>query len=97
MASTDSVTVALADIDPVRSTLLRHVIFAVLRSTVGKSVFSQVIDGLPVASSYEFMTTGRLDLDSRQEPTEESTALFHQLLDSLITLDHYKGLQRLQN
>lgn len=87
-STTNSVTISLADIEPEKSTVFQRVLFAVLRSTVVKSVFSQIIDGLPVNRNYEFMTTRRLDLDSREEPTEESKTLFDNALDSLTPLDH---------
>ncbi|KAK2757246.1 hypothetical protein FQN54_004760 [Arachnomyces sp. PD_36] len=86
----DSVAVTLADLDPGRSAALQQIFFAILRSTVGRAVFSQVIDGLPVYNTYEFMTTRRLDLDSRHEPTETSKELFARIIDSLAPIDHYR-------
>ena len=81
------VTVTLADIDLERSTVFQRVFSAVLQSTAGVSVFAQIIDGLPVNKTYDFMTTCRIDIDARQEPTEEARSLVHSFYNSLGSLD----------
>lgn len=81
-AVSDTTTVGLADIDQERANIVKRVLSAVLRCDIVRNVFAQVIDGLPIKSTYELGTTERFELLSRTEPSKQSQTLSNQFCDS---------------
>ncbi|KAK2763802.1 hypothetical protein FQN54_009420 [Arachnomyces sp. PD_36] len=73
--------ISLSDIDQERSVILTNVLSTVLRSAIVKNVFAQVIDGLPIRSMYEIISTCRSELLSRNEPSEQSRLLSGRFCD----------------
>lgn len=79
--------ISLADLEYQRSGILRGVLSALLRSDLVQNVLAQVIDGIPIESTYEFATTMRSEILSRSEPSQESMLLSRSICDSGETLD----------
>lgn len=90
MALTHSITVSLADIDSERAGMLKQVLSTLLRSSTVKDVFAQVIDGLPIKTTYELTITRRFELLSRMEPSAQSIALSNQFCSSSEMFDNLK-------
>ncbi|OJD10724.1 hypothetical protein AJ78_08342 [Emergomyces pasteurianus Ep9510] len=82
MAFTPTGTVRLADLDHAKAAILKRVLSTVLCSRTTKDVFAQVIDGLPIKSTYELTITRRYELLSRMEPSQRSRLLSGQFCSS---------------
>lgn len=65
-------TVRLADIEQERANIFRRLVSDVLRCDIARNIFAQIIDGVPTNETHEAIITGRSDLYSRTEPTQES-------------------------
>jgi hypothetical protein len=68
-------TVSLKDVDQDRANVIRRVLSAVLRSDKVRSVFAQIIDGIPIRETYHWAMTLNRDIERRTEPSEKSMAL----------------------
>jgi hypothetical protein len=79
-AISDTATVPLTVIDQERAHILKQNISAILRCDNARSIFAQVIDGLPVVETYELPM--RQELLSRIVPSEQSMALSQQFCGS---------------
>ncbi|KAK2731566.1 hypothetical protein FQN57_003291 [Myotisia sp. PD_48] len=80
--------VTIADIDQEKARVLKHVISSILHNEITRDIFAQVIDGLPINRTYEFVTTGRSDLDSRTVVSEQAKLSSQQFCDSSEMLDN---------
>lgn len=58
-------TINLADINQKPANILRRVLFTILHNKVVKDIFAQVIDGLPIARTYQVAIARRFELLSR--------------------------------
>lgn len=74
--------ISLVDIDPKRSAILRRVLSSILRRDIVQHVFAQIIDGLPIDTTYEFTTTMRNDVQSRTEASQYSIAMTRRFCNS---------------
>lgn len=83
-----TISVNLVDIDQERAGVLRGVFSTLLGSNIVKDVFAQVIDGLPIKTTYELTITRRFELLSRVEPSQQSKALSLQFCSSFGTFDN---------
>jgi hypothetical protein len=63
-------------LDPDRFEIFSRILKAVLLSKAAERTFAQIFDGLPVNDAYHYVTTRRLDLKDRKEPTDGSKVLF---------------------
>ena len=81
-------TAGLADINQERADILRRVLSSVLREDIVKEVLAQVIDGLPVAKTYELTITRRFELLSRVESSQDSRTISHQFCSSREMLEN---------
>lgn len=79
--------ISLADLEHERAVILRDVLSAILRSDPVQNVLAQVIDSIPIESTYEFATTMRSEIPSRTVPLSESMLLSRTICDSGDTLD----------
>ncbi|KAK2811475.1 hypothetical protein FQN50_002098 [Emmonsiellopsis sp. PD_5] len=79
--------ITLSDIDQERAEILKRVLTSILRRDSVKTVFAQVIDGIPIASAYESTLTARTELTSRTEPSQRSVSLSGQFCESEGILD----------
>jgi hypothetical protein len=79
--------ISLADLEYERAGILRSVLSALLRSDLVQNVLAQVIDGIPIESTYEFATTMRSEILSRTEPSPESMQLSRRICESDETFD----------
>lgn len=59
--------VSLVDVESEKADVLRGVLSAVLHNDLVHNVLAQVIDGLPIKSTYEFATTRRSEILIRTE------------------------------
>lgn len=74
------------DVEQEKAHIFQHVLGAILHIRHVKGIFVQVIDGLPIQSTYKRSKTVRTDLMSRTKPTQSSLALALQPRDSVKTL-----------
>lgn len=88
MALTPAAIVRLADLDHEKAGIFTRVLSTVLHSRAAKDVFAQVIDGLPVKSTYELTMTRRYELLSRTEASQQSQVLSDQFCSSSEMFDN---------
>lgn len=69
----------IADLGPEKAGAFVKAFMAVVNSPVASRTFAQIIDGLPVADTYDYSSTLRWDIRSRLEPSEKSTTLFSEM------------------
>ncbi|KAK2759804.1 hypothetical protein FQN54_002538 [Arachnomyces sp. PD_36] len=78
-----SSTVIIADLGPEKAGAFVKVFTAVLNSPVATRTFAQIIDGLPVADTYDYSSTLRWDIRSRLEPSQNSTIQFRDMRSAI--------------
>lgn len=64
--------ISLADVEKERADIFRQLLFNVLRCDIVNDIFAQIIDGLPTKETHEYVISGRADLMSRTEISQES-------------------------
>ncbi|KAK2798095.1 hypothetical protein FQN51_007914 [Onygenales sp. PD_10] len=79
--------ITLLNIGQERAEIFKRVLTSILQHDLVKTVFAQVIDGIPIASAYESTLTARTELTSRTDPSHQSVLLSGQLCESEGILD----------
>lgn len=78
---------SFADIEQKRANILKKVLACILQKDHVRVTFAQVIDGLPINSTYECSTTMRVDLLSRTTISEHAMDLAARFCESTELLD----------
>lgn len=74
---------SIADIDQERARILKRVVSTILYNDITRDIFAQIIDGLPVNTTYELTVTRRFDLLSRSEASQSAKMLAQNYCDSM--------------
>lgn len=79
--------VSIADIEQERAAILKRVVSTILRNDISRDVFAQIIDGLPIKTTYELTVTRRFDLLSRPEASQPAKMEAQTFCDSIEMLN----------
>ena len=89
--------VSIADIEQERAAILKRVVSTILRNDISRDVFAQIIDGLPIKTTYELTVNRRFDLLSRSETSQPAKMEAQTFCDSIEMLNHLNLDSKVRN